>query len=225
MNPNELLQRQDFTARILKYMAAKGYQVATGAGELNIVYVEGCDADGRPNADTADGWNDLRIVIVHDGANIPQMILCEPATTEPGLSVTKSASAKRRGGAARIQFGQWRAWMVGYHQGKKAHPALIQVRRVTVHRDFNQDGKRTGDALDTGLFGINQHGTSPRYKGNQVGNYSAGCSVGRDWVRHLYFIGLCKADPRYQADPEYIFTATYIDGDDLARVCPIAPPA
>lgn len=220
MNPNETT-RQQFTDRILNYMRQKGYQIDTTPGALNIVYVEGCNADGQPNTDKPDGWNDLRIVIVHDGNGSPQMLLCEAATTEPGLSVTKSAAARRRGGAARIQFGQWRAWMIGYHQGKKDHPALVQVRPVTVHRDLNQDSKRTGDALDTGLFGINHHGTSSRYKGNTVGGFSAGCSVALVWLRHLYFIGLCKADPRYQADAEFIFTATYIDGDDLARVCPI----
>lgn len=217
------LQRSQFTDRILDYMRRKNYTIATGAGEVNIIYVEGCDPDGQPNPDRADEFNDLRIIITHDGNGSPQMILCEPATTEPGLSPTLSAAARRRGGVARIAFGQWRAWMAGYHQGKKDHPALVQVRQVTVHRDLNQDGKRTGDALDTGLFGINQHGTSPRYKGSKVSDFSAGCSVGRDWLRHLYFVGLCKADPRYQANAEFIFTATYIDGDDLALVCPIVP--
>lgn len=220
MNTPEI-QRAAFTERILAYMRLKGYEIATGAGEVNIVYIEGCDADGRPNADRIDEFNDLRIVITHDGAGLPQMILCEPATTEPGRAPTLSQAARRRGGVARIAFGQYKAWMVGYHQGRKDHPALVQVRPVTVLRDYNQDGKRPGDAPDTGLFGINQHGTSPRYKGKTVGNFSAGCSVGQVWTRHLYFVGLCKADPRYQADSEFIFTATYIDGDDLARVCPI----
>lgn len=214
-----------FTARLLRYADQKGYTITTAPGEVNIIYVEGCDADGRPNKDLPDYFNDRRIVIVHDGNGNPQMLLNEAATTEPGVAPTRSAAARRRGGAARIAFGQWNAWMIGYHQGKKDHPALVQVRPVTVHRDFNQDGKRTGDALDTGLFGINQHGTSPKYKGKLVGNFSAGCSVGEIWMRHLYFIGLCRNDPRYVANPEFIFSAIYVDGDDLARVCPIDAPA
>lgn len=220
MPQNEHTTRE-FTARILTYMRLKNYHMATGAGEVNIVYVEGCDPDGRPNADALDRWNDLRIVIVHDGNGTPQMMLCEPATTEPGYAPTHSAAARKRGGVARIAFGQYAAWKVGFHKYQCEHPALVQVCSIPIHRDANRDGLRTGDPVSSGLFGINQHGTRPNWKGDIVANWSEGCSVGRDWVRHLYFVGLCKADPRYQADPEYIFRSTWIDGSDLERACPI----
>lgn len=220
MTPTEL-DTQQFTGRILDYMRQKGQRIFTEPGEVNIVYVEGCDADGRPNPDPIDFFNDRRIVIVHDGNGTPHMLLNEAATCEPGLAPTLSPAARKRGGVARIAFGQYTAWMLDYHKGRKDHPALVQVRPVTVLRDYNRDGKRTGDKEDTGLFGINHHGTGARYTGITVGNYSEGCSVGWVWIRHLYFIGLCKTDPRYLKNREFLFTSAYIDGNDLARVCPI----
>jgi len=223
MTPIDHYQTEEFTRRILDYMRAKGYAIATGAAEVNIVYVEGCDADGRPNADRADEWNDLRIVIAHDGNGTPQMLLCEPATCEPGLAPTLSAAARRRGGVARIAFGQYTAWICGYHKRRADHPALVQVQPVPVLRDYNRDGLRDGDKQDLGLFGINHHGTGAQYRGVTVSNYSEGCSVGRDWVRHLFFMGLCKNDPRYKANRSFVFSAAYIPGDDLAVVCPIGP--
>ncbi|MHC5897361.1 hypothetical protein [Nostoc sp.] len=33
----------------------------------------------------------------------------------------------------------------------------IRAADITHYRDFNKDFKRTGDKLDTGLFGVNQH--------------------------------------------------------------------
>lgn len=213
-----------FTERILEYMALKGYEVARNPGEINIVYVEGCDRDGKPNDDKADLWNDLRCVIRFNEAGVPNMVLCEPATTEPGHAPTYSTAAQKRGGVARIAFGQFRAWKCGFHKWNPDHPALIQCSNIPVHRDRDRNGKRTGDPVHIGLFGINQHGTSARYRGNLVGYFSEGCLVGKVWADHLMFMALCQADPRYRADAEFIFPTTIIAGDDLAKTCPIDAP-
>lgn len=220
----ETHETTQFISRILAYMALKGYEIARNPGEVNIIYVEGCDPDGRPNEDREDLWNDLRIVITFDGNGTPSMQLCEPATTEPGRAPTYSTAAQKRGGVARIAFGQFNAWKLGFHKWNIDHPALIQCCNIPVHRDRNKDGKRTGDAVHIGLFGINQHGTSQKYRGTFVGYFSEGCAVAKVWARHLFFIGLCKNDPRYKADPEFIFPSTFIAGDDLAKLCPIDAP-
>jgi hypothetical protein len=60
-------------------------------------------------------------------------------------------------GAARIKFGQYTAWQVGLHGYSNPHESLVQVEEVAVHRDYNRDLKRTGDLVEWGLFGINQH--------------------------------------------------------------------
>lgn len=204
--------------RIVEYMARKGYSLARGRSEVNIVYIEGADADGRPNADRLDGWNDRRIVMVFEGGK-PVIVHNAEATTEPGLAATNSVGAARRGGVARVQFGQFAVWQMGFHrfatEGPR-HPALVQRRALKVHRDANRDGKRTGDALEWAT-GINQHGTRLGINPANVGTWSEGCLVGRSWLLHVEFIELCRRDPRYMADPNFFFPTTIIAGDDFAR--------
>jgi hypothetical protein len=117
-------------------------------------------------------------------------------------------------GAARIAFGQYRAWAVGRHGNSEPHEALIQVGAVKVHRDYNKDFIRTDDCIEEGLFGINQHYgyDLPR---SDIGLASAGCLVGRTRVGHRDFMRIIKSDRRYQENKNFIFTATIIPGDKL----------
>jgi hypothetical protein len=120
------------------------------------------------------------------------------------------------GGAARIAFNQYKAWIVGTHLKSKpnsAHEALVQVEPVTVHRDLNKDYKRSGDKTDTGLFGINQHWGYDAPK-DDLGTTSAGCLVGRSKDGHREFMAILKADPRYEANSAYRFMAAVLPGDE-----------
>lgn len=208
--------KQQLAADLVAYMTAKGYAVDRGRGEINIIYLEGADENGRPNDDRPDEWNDRSLVLEFDEAGQPRIMLNVECTTEPGRAATLSTAAKRRKGVARIAIGQWRAWSVGWHK-KAAHPALVQVRNLTVCRDLNHDFKRTGDRVESGLFGINQHGTSPEYRGGPVARYSEGCLVRRWWVDHLAFMALVTEDVRYRVNKYFVFTSTIIDGDDFGR--------
>lgn len=200
---------------LVAYLEHKGYEVYRGAGENNIIYLEGADEAGWPNADRIDDWDDRRIVLVfQDG--VPVIVLNALCTTEPGLSATTSPEAKKRKGVARIAFGQHKAWALGWHK-KASHPALVQVRNLPVCRDLNMDFKRTGDRVDVGVFGINQHSTSPSFKGNKVGKQSEGCLVGKDWYLHSVFMVLCRSDVRYRVNQKYIFSSTIVDGTDFGR--------
>ena len=213
-----VVEKLDLAGRIIQYMLSKGYEVARNSGEVNIVYIEGANADGTANADRPDEWNDRRIVI-HFHKGEPVIVHNAEASSEPGLKPTFSNMAKARGGIARIPFGQFKAWIVGYHNVRKygrVHPALIQRGPLQVHRDANMDGKRTGDLLGWG-HGINQHGTRNGYSGTRVEGWSEGCLVGRSWINHMQFMALCKSDPRYIADKKFVFTTTVIAGDDFAR--------
>lgn len=206
----------DIASRIVKYMLAQDYQVFTGSKEYNIVYIEGMNADWSLNNDAPNAFNDCRILIeVVDG--IPKIVDRWQATTEPGRHYT--FNVMNAAGAARIKFGQYKAWAVGMHGNAERHEALVQVAPITVHRDFNKDFKRTGDKLDTGLFLINQHWGYDA-PSNDIKNASAGCLVGRMRQGHREFMALIKQDRRYVANRDYIFYTTVIPGDDLLKKFP-----
>lgn len=213
--------KNDLAKAVVEYMRQQKYVVDTLPGQQNIVYIEGMGLDGQPNDDRLDGWNDLRLVITHLDNGLPQLKMAHVATTEPGRSATFSAAAARRGGVARIAFGQYRAWQMSYHhqaRNGKNHPALVQRAPLPVHRDKNRDGIRTRDNIHLGMFGINQHSTRPGYRGDRVGDFSEGCLVGWLWEQHMdEFIPLLRQEPRFILNPEYLFTTTIIAGDALAK--------
>lgn len=195
----------DFASRVIKRMLDLNYKVFLD-DELNIVYMEGINLDGTVNTDKPDQWNDLRTVIKVSGN--PKIIGCWQATTEPGVYYTNNPL--NSGGAARIAFGQYKAWKIGTH---KNHEALVQVGGpVTVMRDGNGDGFRTGDPKNVGYFGINQHWGGDA---SSIGRWSAGCLVGQSKDGHREFIRLIKTDSRYQQNSDYIFWTTILDGSKL----------
>lgn len=203
-----------FAGRICSYMEKMGYRIDKNPGEINIVYLEGADANGTPNDDQPDRFNDRRLVITFQNGN-PKIIGNWEATTEPGIYYTENPM--NPAGAARIKFGQYLdAWEVGLHGNARPHRALIQVGPVTVFRDANKDYIRTGDRQDTGLFGINQHGGYD-YPFSNINDAGAGCQVGRTMAGQEEFMDIVESDPRYQRDRSYRFATTIIAGDDLAK--------
>lgn len=140
------------------------------------------------------------------------------ATTEPGSHYTFQPMNPK--GAARIAFGQYKAWSVGIHGNADPHEALVQVEPVTVYRDFNKDFKRTGDKLDTGDdFYINQHWGYDAPV-NDIKNAASGDLVGRTREGHREFMAIIKQDKRYVANHNYVFYTTIIPGDDLVKKFP-----
>jgi peptidoglycan hydrolase-like protein with peptidoglycan-binding domain len=207
----------DIASRIVKYMQAKNYVVFTNPREYNIVYLEGINEDWTRNSDAPNEFNDRRLVIEIVG-NAPKIVNHWQATTEPGRHYTVNPMNPR--GAARIQFGQYKAWAVGMHGNAERHEALVQVGNITVCRDFNQDYQRTGDKLDTNDdFYVNQHWgyDAPT---NDIKNASAGCLVGRRRDGHREFMAIIKQDRRYVANNDYVFYTTVIPGDDLLKTFP-----
>jgi peptidoglycan hydrolase-like protein with peptidoglycan-binding domain len=204
----------DLASRIVKYMQLKKYEIFQGIKEYNIVYVEGMDADGSLNNDKPNYFNDRRMVIqIIDG--VPAIVGNWEATTEPGYHYTENPMNPE--GAARIKFGQYKAWQVGIHGTSDRHEALIQTGgEITVYRDLNKDYQRTGDKEDTGYFAVNQHwGYDFPY--NNVYYASAGCLVGRMRQGHREFMSLIKKDRRFQLNDRYVFYTTVIDGADLMK--------
>lgn len=201
----------DLASKIIKYLAAKKFFVALGSQRYNIVYIEGMNADGSLNSDTPNEWNDLRCVIEVGSDGVPRIVGMWYATTEPGRKYT--VNPMNPAGAARIAFGQYKAWSVGLH-GSDRHEALVQTSPITVCRDLNKDFKRTGDRADTGIFAVNQHWG---YDLTRVDGASAGCLVGQAREGHKQFMKIVKSDKRYQANSGYEFWTAVIAGDELAK--------
>lgn len=188
--PLALTPGADLAGAIVRAMLQRGHWIARHPECLNIVYVEGMSPDGAPNDNLPNAFNDLRCLIRIVGG-VPRIAGAWQATTEPSRRWTERPMNPR--GAARIAFGQYKAWAVGLHHD---HEALVQVADVTVCRDANKDYRRDGDARDVGLFGINQH-WGYDLPGNDLGNSSAGCLVGRSTEGHREFMRLVKSDRRY----------------------------
>jgi len=196
--------------RILRYMDSKKYWIARSPNMYNIVYVEGMNAEGTSFSDPANQWNDRRMVIRIQLGGQPELVHNFDATTEPGIPVRSKPHPL---GIARIAFGQYKSWKVGMH--KNTQVALRQSADVRIHRDKDANGFRTGDKIFVGsTYGINQHSTT--VKTITVGDWSAGCLVGREWGEHLTFLSTVKSDVRYTMNANYEFVTAVIPGDELA---------
>lgn len=201
--------------RIVSAVLANEYWLCRHPDCINIIYVEGLDADGNRNEDAPNKFNDLRIVLNINRSGNPQIMGSWDATTEPGRYYTLIERLDPRG-AARIAFGQYKAWSVGTHMAGRpsAHEALVQTAPIRVFRDLNADFERLNDKTDSGLFGINQHWGYDLPKGD-IGRASAGCLVGRTKLGHRSFMSLCKEDPRYSASHSYRFMTTVLDAASI----------
>jgi hypothetical protein len=168
--------------KAIAYMKAKKYKVRA----LNIVYFEGLDADDMMtvNEDRLDFWNDIRSVIRDNG----DVLMSCSATTEPGRYWR--LNRMNPDGAAQLAFGQYLdCWEIGDHKGQDA---LVQCGNLTVYRDDNEDGIRSGDKVYVGDdFGINQHTTSNAP--DTIGRWGAGCLVGKYPSTHAKFMAICRS--------------------------------
>ena len=205
----------DLAGRLVAYMRQHGHWLARHPDAVNIVYVEGMDPDGTLNDNPPNEFNDVRLTVRFTKTGRAQIIEKWEGTTEPGKFFTEHPL--NDGGAARIAFGQYKAWAVGtHHAGKPSgHEALVQVDTITVFRDLNRDFLRAGDAQDVGSgFAVNQHWGYDLPRGD-LGQSSAGCLVGRTKTGHREFMKIVKDDPRFLASSAYRFMTTVIDGREL----------
>jgi len=182
-------------ARIVSAMQRKGYRVRTGPGELNVVYVF------NPNfSSTINEWSDRRMLITYKN-NQPVIVHDSPATIKGGKPSWLNPPNPK--GYPVIVPGQYDAWAVGYHKGKRA---LAQVGSIPVMR--TKDQGRTWRP-DRGLFGINQH----RGGGATVRNWSEGCLVSQSG--HEQFMETIYTDPGYRNNKSFRFLTTIISINDL----------
>jgi hypothetical protein len=153
---------------IRQAFAQRGYRLLTRPFELNVFGI-------RSNTSIPNVFDDSINVLFVDNAGKHQLYSWM-ATTDPGTYWLKNPMHAQ--GTAILKPGQYiGSYALGMHRGE--YMALVQVRPVTVIRDFNRDGRvdyNTGREM-TGLFGINIHraleGGNTRY----IDSYSAGCQV------------------------------------------------
>lgn len=209
--PDSIVLGNNLASAIARYYQSQNWWMARRPGEINICYLEGANADGKPNADRPNEWNDRRVVWAIAGKH-PTIRGNWLASCEPGWHYT--LNPMNPDGCARIKNpAQYKAWRVGTHGGSRPHESLIQVGPVEVYRDKNKDMQRPGDKLHQGLYGINQHWG---YGLQHVDRASAGCMVVPNWEDHKEFMGYCKKDPRYSVNPAYLFWSAFIPANQLA---------
>jgi hypothetical protein len=210
-------EKKDLLAKkLVRYMKSKNYNVSSGKEQYNIVYIEGACADGTPNADEFDVYNDRRIIFKFVDGD-PKIIGNWLATTEPGEYYTNNPPLGRSVGVARISFGQYpNSYKIGPHTGpggdRYTHEGQLEIGKVTITRDINRDGMRTGDPVSTGNYGLNQHRGNNK-SDKKIGRDSAGCLVGWSREGHTEFMDIIKRDTRYINNSGYKFTTTILNGD------------
>ena len=135
-------------------------------------------------------------------------------TTNPGVYWLNNPMSKL--GTAVLKPNQWvDCWSLGYHQQKTDHRALVQTGKVTVYRDNNKDNLYQLDdtKTETGLFGINIHGSNKSGSSVKIGKWSAGCQVFSNWTHKEEVMDVCE---KYKTKVKNKFTYTLIDEKDLA---------
>ncbi|MDP4275394.1 MAG: hypothetical protein Q8907_14055, partial [Bacteroidota bacterium] len=118
------------------------------------------------------------------------------ATTDPGLYSLRHP--KNQDGTAILKEGQYLgAYQQGLHHDK--YKALVQVKPVTVIRDYNRDNNLdiTSGHEETGIFGLNIHRAKLSGKTINVNQWSTGCQVFADSKQFAEFILLCEKAEKY----------------------------
>lgn len=136
-----------------------------------------------------------------------------PITTNPGVYWLNNPMSRL--GTAVLKPNQWvDCWSLGFHQNKSDHRALVQTSRLTVYRDNNKDNhyQLNESQVETGLFGINIHGSGKLTPSRQIGKWSAGCQVFSNWSHKEEVMNICELFRRTTGNK---FTYTLMNEVDL----------
>lgn len=193
------------------------HDLFTKPQETNIIYIANSTQKWEYKKDTRDEFDDQRIILrFKEDGRTPYLDFYQTSTCDPGVRYTKRRMNPK--GAAQVLYGQQIGWVMGYHNYKSNHPALINSsagRPIAVARDANADFERANDVVDIGYHFVNQHhGWNTAL--NYIGSTSAGCLVGSSSSLHLKFIGKLRKDPRYLENKKMCWTTTIIPMEFLA---------
>jgi hypothetical protein len=208
--PLPLTPGEDLAGKLIKAMLRNNYWIARYPDCVNIAYIEGINPDGSLNDNRNNVFNDLRVVFSIQNDGIPVLLGSWEATTEPSRRWTLKPMDPH--GAFHIKFGQYKAWIRGWHH---THEALVQAGEIEGYRDPHKTFRRDFNYPVSGAdFGVNQH-WGYDLPHDDMGNSSAGCLVGRTTEGHRKFISLVLGDPRYCANSAYRFVTAILPAGDL----------
>lgn len=137
-----------------------------------------------------------------------------PGTTDPGTYWLNNPSYEA--GAAILAQGQYvNAYAIGLHKG--LYEALVQVRPVTVIRDYDRNAVLdfNNGTKQTGYFGINIHRAESSGTTKFINKYSAGCQVFQNAEDFAEFLSLARQHEKLYGNR---FTYTLVDFRALRRV-------
>lgn len=181
-------------------LVQRGYKIGMRPFELNVIGI-------RSNTSVPNVFNDSLNVLFTDNTGRLASFSWR-ATTDPGTYWLKSPMNPQ--GTAILKPGQYvGSHGLGMHRGK--YLALVQIRPVTVIRDFNRDGNTdySSGREETGLFGINIHRAMAEGTTKTIDKYSAGCQVFANANDFSVFLQLAE---RHKALYGNSFTYTLLSG-------------
>ena len=185
--------------QLKQVLAQRGYKLLMRPFELNVIGI-------RNNTSIPNTFDDSINVLFTDNSGTPQFLSWR-ATTDPGTYWLKNPMNPQ--GTAVLKPGQYiGSHALGMHRG--LYMALVQVKPVTVIRDFNRDGKadyNTGKQ-ESGLFGINIHRALEKGTTKTIDNHSAGCQVFANAQDFAIFLQLAERHSQLYGNS---FTYTLLD--------------
>lgn len=178
----QYITHNDTPPRIMQ-LRSKGYKTfEVHDYDLNLIGV-------RSRNRRADRFDDVFLCIYKErGVWIEERYNC---TVDAGAYWLQNPT--REQGCAILKAGQYRGvWSIDKHRGK--YEALCQKQNapVTVFRDNNKDLIHDHRSQETGYFGINCHRATQYTVRDQVGKFSAGCTVIQHPADFARLIVLCK---------------------------------
>lgn len=165
------------------------------------------DEDGKPGSNTSFALQQ------YESSKGKELTKIYANTTNPGVYWMNNPISGL--GAAVLKPGQWvNCWSLGFHHSKPDHRALVQTGKITVYRDNNKDNKYQVNeaATETGLFGINIHGSGKLSPSTVIGKWSAGCQVFSNWNNKEEVMNICD---NYKDLTANKFTYTLMNEVDL----------
>lgn len=142
--------------------------------------------DGHPGGNTAYAEQQLAATVG------TERMKAWPITTNPGVYYLEHPLA---GGCAVLKPNQYKgAYILGFHQDKPDHPALVQRGGpVTIYRDNDRDNRaEEGGPELTDYFGINIHRSNKEGATPKIVNWSAGCQVFQRRDHHAQLLAICE---------------------------------
>jgi len=192
-------------ARIKAVLRERGFVLYTKPYQLNIVGL-------RSRSTTPNQFDDeIHVFYKTDKGDWNYHVF--DATTDPGTFWLNNPSYEQ--GTAILATGQYvDAYALGLHRG--LYEALVQVKPVTVIRDYNRDAVLDfyNGTQHTGLFGINIHRAESVGTTKIINRYSAGCQVFQNANDFAVFIELCNEHSKRYGNA---LTYTLIDLRAISR--------